>query len=40
MIAAFPLVTVALAIVLLKERLAWWQAAGAFFAVTGMALLA
>jgi bacterial/archaeal transporter family protein len=39
MIAAFPLVTVALAIVLLKERLAWWQAAGALFAVAGMALL-
>jgi transporter family protein len=40
MIAAFPLVTVALAIVLLKERLAWWQAAGALCAVAGMVLLA
>jgi hypothetical protein len=31
MIAAFPLV--AFAIVLLEERLAWWQAAGALCAV-------
>jgi transporter family protein len=39
MIAAFPLVTVALAIILLKERLAWWQTAGALCTVLGMGLL-
>jgi bacterial/archaeal transporter family protein len=40
MIAVFPLVTVALAIAFLKERLSWWQAAGALCAVLGMAMLA
>lgn len=38
-VAAYPLVTVALAIVILRERISWRQVAGGLCAVAGLVLL-